>query len=297
MASLGRAVVAIGVFDGVHLGHQHLLGDAVAHARELGVSAVAITFDRDPDQIVTPEAAAPQLLTLAEKTRAILATGVDIVLVVPFDRAMAMTEPCDFLDQVLASSLDLTAVHVGADFRFGSRASGCVTTLTDWARDRGASVHPHALLEIDGEPVTSTRIRRLIAAGDVGSAAHLLGRDARVSGLVGHGRQQGRELGFPTANVHPVPYAALPADGVYAGHAVTASGERHPAAISVGTPPSFPEARDYLEAHLIGFTGDLYDRPLTLEFTERLRAQRAFGSMGELMAAIRADVDAATRLG
>ncbi len=179
---------------------------------------------------------------------------------------------------------------MGADFRFGAGAAGDVSTLRRWADAHGALVVAHELTLSDGIPVTSTRIRALIAQGDVEGAGRLLGRPHRVTGLVCEGRRQGRQLGFPTANLAPSEFAALPADGVYAGLAVLGDDTTWPAAISVGTPPSFPEAREYLEAHLIGFAGDLYDEHLSVEFLERLRDNRAFESLEALSEAIGADV-------
>jgi riboflavin kinase / FMN adenylyltransferase len=289
MESLGRAVVSIGVFDGVHLGHQSLLKRASQEAGRLGARSVALTFDRDPDQVVTPQAAAPQLLSLTDKCRFIRQAGVDTVLVVPFTTELAAMEPEEFLDQVLAGSAEVVSVHVGRDFRFGAHAAGDLDTLYVWGVENGAEVRPHDLVAVSGEPVTSTRIRRLVADGAVEDAAELLGRPSRVSGIVRRGREQGRSIGFPTANILPMAFAALPADGVYAGTAELEGGESYPASISVGTPPSFPEARDYLEAHLIGFDGDLYDTAVTLSFLSRLRELRAFASMTELAAAIAAD--------
>lgn len=292
MPSLGRAVLAIGVFDGVHLGHQQLLEETAHEAQVTGARAVAVTFDRDPDQVVTPDAAAPQLLTLEDKCRFIAECGIGAILVVPFTPDVAQMPAEDFLDRVLGTSVDVVAIHVGEDFRFGARAEGDTRTLITWAAAHDAEARPHELFEVDGEPVTSTRIRGLVGSGDVEHAAELLGRPTRVSGRVHVGRQQGRTIGFPTANVVPVPFAALPADGVYAGWAEVAGGMRYKAAISVGTPPSFPEARDYLEAHILGFSGDLYDSSITLSFVTKVRDQRAFGSIAELTDAIAADVEA-----
>lgn len=294
MAPLGRCVVAIGVFDGVHLGHRSLLEDTVAEARFSDARSVAVTFDRDPDQVVTPETAAPQLLTLDDKARFIAECGVNVVLVVPFTSETANLAPERFLDEVLGSVAEVVAIHVGEDFRFGARAAGDIETLRAWAASHEAQVRGHDLVEHEGSPVTSTRIRKLVGDGDVEAAAELLGRPTRVSGTVHRGRMQGRLLGFPTANVVPVPFAALPADGVYAGYAELDSGMSYRAAISVGTPPSFPEARDYLEAHVIGFEGDLYDQRITLSFAFRLRDQRSFESMDELTDAIGADVMSVT---
>ena len=287
---LGTCVVAIGVFDGVHLGHQRLLADTVRDAATRGVAAVAVTFDRDPDQVVSPETAAPQLLTLDDKERLIAATGVDTILVVPFTEALASLDADAFVDEVLCSAVIPLAVHVGSDFRFGRGATGDVDTLRAAVDRCGWDVVAHDLLAVDGIPVTSTRVRSLVADGRVADACRLLGRPTRVAGHVHHGRGEGATLGFPTVNVVPAAYPALPGDGVYAGRAIIEDGSTWPAAISVGTPPSFPEARDYLEAHLIGFTGDLYGSALTLEFLERLREQRSYDSLDALKGAIALDV-------
>jgi riboflavin kinase/FMN adenylyltransferase len=296
ISNFGAAAVAIGVFDGVHLGHQALLRDTIADAATRGVRAIAVTFDRDPDQVVSPTTAAPQLLTLADKLEFMAETGIEIILVVPFTPALALVEPESFVNSVLLSAMRPVAVHVGRDFRFGARASGDVDTLTQVGRAHAFEVRAHDLVEMHGEPITSTRIRALVAAGDVVGAAHLLGHEPRVTGSIHHGRGGGAGLGFPTANFTPVPFAALPADGVYAGRAILDDGVKWATAISVGTPPMFPEARDYLEAHLIEFQGDLYGQTIALEFFERLRDQQTYGSLDELTAAIADDVAAALEI-
>lgn len=287
--SLGPAVVALGVFDGVHVGHQALVSDTVRRARELGVLPCVMTFDRDPDQVLTPDAAGPQLLTLEDKLAAIEALGVDAIVVVPFCRRVAEMAPDRFISDVLADALDPVEVQVGRDFRFGRSASGNVAALERYGLSHGFTVVAHDLVAVDGEPVTSTRIRRLVAAGDVATANRLLGRSHRVHGTVVHGRAAGRDLGTPTANVTPVVFAALPADGVYAG-TVVVEDARYMAGISVGNPPTFPEARDYLEAHLVHFDGDLYGKQVALEFVARLRDQRVFDTPDELAEAVRQDI-------
>ena len=290
MTSLGRAVVAIGVFDGVHAGHRDLLEAAVGRARHHGCLCIALTFDRDPDHVLHPQAATPALLTLEQRVAALATTGVDIVLVVPFTSELATTPATGFLDAVLGVCCRPVEVHVGRDFRFGAHASGDLDTLYVWGVEHGVEIRPRDLLEVDGLPVTSTRIRTLIAAGDVAGAARLLGTPPSVVGSVHRGRGAGSAIGFATANVVPTAHAALPADGVYAGSAVLGDGSVWPAAISVGTPPSFPEARDYVEAHLLDFEGDLYEQVITLGFVQRLRDQRAFTDIGGLSAAIAADI-------
>lgn len=292
---VGRAVCAIGVFDGVHLGHAALAHKAVELAEKRGVEAFAVTFDRDPDQVLTPETAAPQLLSLDAKSELLCDVGIDAVLVVPFTLKVAALSPRDFLSEILLSAVDPIAIVVGQDFRFGRYAKGTVATLTEYCEPRHIEVAPQQLVSSAGYPVTSTRIRGLVAAGDVEAAQRLLGRPHRVEGTVVRGRGEGAAIGVPTANVAPLEYAALPAAGVYAGRA-TVGAQSWPSAISVGRPPTFPEATDVLEAHLIGFQGDLYGCPITVEFLTRLREQRPFGSIQELGDALRGDIEAAARI-
>lgn len=291
VTSLGPAVVAIGVFDGVHAGHQKLLTAAVKAARREGVVSIALTFDRDPDQVVTPDDVAPQLLSLVDKCELLFQTGVDHVVVVPFTMELARLEPEGFLDRVVAKVCEPVAIHVGQDFRFGARAEGDVNTLFVWGVEHGADVVGHQLHRILGQPVTSTRIRQLIAEGDMAGAERLLTRPHRLRGVVVRGREQGRVLGFPTANVEAGPYAALPPDGVWAGRTATPDGTVWPSAISVGRPPMFPDAPWALEVHLIGASGDLYGVELVVEFIAYLRDQQRFDSIDELKAAIAADVE------
>jgi len=288
--SLGRAVAAIGVFDGVHIGHRALLADTTSVAHATGSRAIAVTFDRDPEQVVSPDKNIPQLLTLEDKLELISAENVDAILVIPFCMRLAAMAPKRFLDDVLLQAFEPIALAVGHDFRFGTKASGNVETLESFGAEHGFEVRPHELVQVDGIPVTATRIRTLISQGEVEAATRLLGRPHRVSGTVVHGRGEGSsKLGIPTANVTPWTHAALPADGVYAGTA-TVGGTRYGAAISVGKPPMFPESVDYLEAHIIDFKGDIYGDELVLEFHERLRGQLVYRDEDELARSIRADI-------
>ncbi|MDF1542479.1 MAG: riboflavin biosynthesis protein RibF [Anaerosomatales bacterium] len=288
-------VAAIGVFDGVHIGHQTLLRDCARDARARGRAAVAVTFDRDPDQVVNPEAAGPQLLALEDKCTFLLNAGANHVLVVPFDASVASLSPEAFLSDILLEALTLSSVHVGKDFRFGRYAEGTVSTLESAGAVHGFDVQAHELVTAGESTVTSTRIRALVAAGDVTAAAALLGRDHRVTGLVVRGRGIGRrELGIPTANLLPREHAALPREGVYAGWALVGDA-RHLAALSVGTPPTFPDAHDQLEAHILDLDADVYGATITVGFRRHLRDQREFGSRRELADAIRHDIDAVRR--
>ncbi|MCL4079604.1 bifunctional riboflavin kinase/FAD synthetase [Coriobacteriia bacterium Es71-Z0120] len=293
MLPLGRAVAAIGVFDGVHLGHQALVRACRERASEEGVASAVITFDRDPDRVVAPDRAAPQLLELEDKISFLAELGVDAVVVVPFDTATASMAPERFVDETLLRACTPVAVVVGEDFRFGRNASGDVDALRELGATRRFEVVPQPLVRVDGEPVTSTRIRSLVRAGDVATAAMLLGRPHRVRGLVVHGRGAGARLGAPTANLRPHPYAATPADGVYAAWGVLGD-ERYPAAVSVGSPPTFPAAAAAIEAHLLEpVSEDLYGADLALDFVERLRDLERFEDEDSLSSAIARDVERA----
>ncbi|MBN2848612.1 MAG: bifunctional riboflavin kinase/FAD synthetase [Coriobacteriia bacterium] len=289
MDPIGPAAAAIGVFDGVHLGHQALISDAVALATERDIASCVVTFDRDPDQVVTPDRAAPQLTAVEDKIALLTALGPDVVLVVPFDRQLAALTPEEFVTSVLLDAMEPRVCVVGHDFRFGTRASGDVDTLRALGARHGFDVVTHGLVR-DGEaPITSSRIRRAIAAGDVMSAARMLGRHHRLTGTVMRGQRLGHTLGTPTANLDVDPRFALPAPGVYASYA-EAGGVRYPAAVSVGVAPSFRDATCLLEAHLIGYEGDLYGASVTVHFVERLREQRAFSDRAALADAIARDV-------
>jgi len=296
MPKLASAVVAIGVFDGVHVGHQELLSDTVRDAQRRGVAAVAVTFDRDPDQVIAPASAAPQLLTLEDKIESLIGCGIWTVLVVPFTAEMARKSPEEFLDEVLGASIDVVSIHVGRDFRFGARASGDVDALYVWGVEHNVEIVAHTLVTVRSHPVSSTRIRGLVSLNDVVGAEALLGRPVRLRGVVVRGRGEGAQLGFPTANVDPAPFSAMPGSGVYAAVAILDDGARWPAAVSVGVPPTFPQSKEHIEAHLIGFSGDLYGQELALDFIGRIRDQQRFDSLEALSSAIAIDVDGAAAL-
>lgn len=291
MLPLGPAVAAIGVFDGVHLGHQALVRTCRERASAEGVASMVVTFDRDPDRVVAPDRAAPQLLELEDKVAFLSGLDVDAVVVVPFDAEVASMPPERFIDEVLLAACTPVAVVVGEDFRFGRSAAGDVEALRALGEARSFDVHAHPLVHVLGAPVTSTRIRSLVAEGEVEQAATLLGRPHRVRGLVAHGRGIGTRLGAPTANLRPHAYAAVPADGVYAAWAVLGR-ERYPAAVSVGAPPTFPGSARAVEAHLLSSPGsDLYGLDLAVDFVERLRGLERFEDEASLARAIERDVE------
>ena len=294
---LGRCVVAIGAFDGVHLGHQQLIRDLIARARVFNTLAVVLTFDRDPELVVMPEQAAPQIMRLDDRLEALVTLGADALLVVPFDQHVAALSPDRFVDELLLHACTPLELAVGEGFRFGARAAGDVAELARLGMTRGFGVHVQPLVSRNGLVVSSTRIRTLLSEGAVADAAALLTRPHRVRGTVVHGRGEGRAvLGIPTANLETDPSAALPAEGVYAG--VAHVGEQTlPAAISVGRAPTFDAAHELVEAHLIGYAGPpLYGTELVLDFYERLSSQQRFATTEGLISAIRDYVAAAEQI-
>jgi riboflavin kinase/FMN adenylyltransferase len=291
-ADLGRTVVTIGNFDGVHLGHQHVVRRAVEVAGEVGVDdVVAVTFDPHPIAVLRPEHAPPTLTTIDERLALLEAAGVDDVLVVPFSREIAAWTPEEFIDRIVVGALHAKAVVVGANFRFGNRAAGDCATLREAGATRDFSVEG---ITLDGGPQvwSSTYVRNCLAAGDVAGAAEALGRPFSVRGTVVKGDERGRELGFPTANV-PTSGVAAPADGVYAGRLTRLdTGEEFPAAISVGTNPTFDGERERrVESYVLDRTDlELYGVEVEVTFVERLRGMVRFEGVEKLVETMHDDV-------
>ncbi len=294
-------VVTIGAYDGVHLGHRALLARVRSMADQLGAAVAVVTFDRHPATVVRPESA-PRLLTdLAQKLELLATTGVDYVYVVRFDEARAAESAEDFVRELLVDCLAARAVVVGHDFHFGNRRRGNVPLLQAMGAELGFDVLGISLVADGGpgaEPVSSTRIRRLLAEGDAAGAAALLGRPHEVRGTVVPGDKRGRELGFPTANVVVPGDILLPADGIYAGWYRRPSGAAHPAAISLGRRPTFHADADapVLEAYLLDFDGDLYGEQAAVRFSARIRGEERFESVEALVAQMGDDVTATRAL-
>jgi riboflavin kinase/FMN adenylyltransferase len=284
-------VVTIGAYDGVHLGHRALIGRVRQMAADLGCHSAVVTFDRHPATVVRPESA-PKLLTdLEQKLELLAETGVDYTAVVHFDKARSQESAEDFVREVLVGALAARAVVVGHDFHFGHGRRGNVPLLQAMGAELGFDVLGIMLVG-DEQPISSTRVRRLLAEGDVEQAAALLGRPHEVRGVVRDGDRRGRELGFPTANVAVPGEIALPADGIYAGWYVRPDGARHQAALSLGRRPTFYEQAEssLLEAHLLDFEGDLYGEPARVQFVSRLRGEVKFERVEDLVAQIDDDV-------
>lgn len=291
------SVVTIGVYDGVHLGHRALLSDVRRLADSRDCPVTVVTFDRHPASVVRPEFA-PKLLTDVEQKLELLdGTGVDYALVIHFDEERSREPAEDFVGEILVGALGARSVVVGHDFHFGHNRGGNVDLLQRMGREAGFDVLGVTLTadRNDGEVVSSTRIRRLLAHGDLDEANHLLGRPHEVRGHVEHGDKRGRELGFPTANVAIPDNVQLPADGIYAGWYRRPDGAVHPTAISLGRRPTFYDEQHWslLEAYLIDFEGDLYDEPARVSFVQKLRDELRFESIDALVDQIRRDVDAA----
>ncbi|MBY4797951.1 riboflavin biosynthesis protein RibF [Collinsella sp. AGMB00827] len=285
------ATLAIGVFDGYHRGHQRLLAEAFRDARRRSVSAIVVTFDPDPDEILS-SIPAKKLLGNDARIDLLARSGADGVACLPFTHALATLDHRAFFEDVLGTALDIRSIHVGADFRLGRGGEGSVSVIRSWAQTVGIEVVGHELLLEDEVPITSTRIRSLIEAGDLDAAARLLARRYSIEGVVERGRGEGRAMGFPTANIGQRAGQLLPPDGAYAGWAQTPDGLVWPAAINVGIPPMFAHdpASASLEATLLGFSGNLYGSSLRLVFDTRLRPSHAFEMRAELIEAVQADL-------
>lgn len=291
------SVITIGAFDGLHIGHRSLIRQVISRAQDLDCASAVITFDRHPASVVRPESAPPLLTDLDQKLELIGATGVDYTLVVPFDEARAQEEAEDFIDEVLIDRLGARAIVIGHDFHFGRGRRGDAEMLDEIGKSKGFEVIEPAVVMVDDVVVSSTAIRAALDEGRVQDAAVMLGRPHEVRGLVIMGDGRGRELGYPTANIHIPSTIKLPADGVYAGTYSSPDGKEHPAAISLGTRPTFYDNGDQLlEVHLIDFSGDLYGQNARVRFTHRIRGQERFDSVEALVKKMAQDTAAAQRM-
>ena len=287
--------LAIGVFDGVHLGHRALVAHLVRGAREQHAAAVAATFDPLPIQVLAPGAPASALSDISERVKLLRQAGADSVVVFRFDEAFAKLSADEFVDRV-RGACDIRRIVVGPDFHFGRRAEGDVEKLRARGKRDGFTVDVVTPIEIDGAIVSSTRIRNLLLAGDVEAAARLLGRPYSIRGRVVHGARRGRALGFPTINLALPKERLLPRDGIYAMWAEMGEG-RFKAAASLGVRPTFGRGGErVLEAFLLDFSGDVYGEEVEVAFVKRLRDEIAFASPAELSAQISRDVDETKRI-
>ncbi|HTW05182.1 MAG TPA: bifunctional riboflavin kinase/FAD synthetase [Streptosporangiaceae bacterium] len=298
----GPSVVTIGVFDGVHLGHQRIVRRAAQVAEELGLPVVVVTFDPHPDEVVRPGKHPPLLGTGRQRAELLAGLGVDAVCVLPFTRAFSELGPDEFVRAVLVERLHAARVVVGEDFRFGYRAAGDVALLAELGEKYDFTAEGVPLLADNGVRVSSSEIRERLAAGDVAAAAHDLGRPHRVEGVVIRGHRRGRSLGFPTANLETAAHTAIPADGIYAGWLISLDeagreAERWPAAISVGTNPTFEGTERSVEAYALDRDDlDLYGVHVAVDFVARLRGMVRFESVDDLIAQMHRDAQEARAL-
>jgi riboflavin kinase / FMN adenylyltransferase len=290
----GRKVsLAIGMFDGVHLGHQQVIRQAVSDAEQHEGTPIAITFDRHPSATLAPERVPLLIHSQPQKLRALESLGVEATLIIPFTPEFSTQSADSFITSLTEALAPVASICVGSSFVFGHKRSGNVSLLKQLGSQLGFIVHGIAAVSLDGEVVSSTRIREAVRRGDLDGASQMLGREYSLSGPVMRGDGLGRKLGFATANLD-VGGLVVPPAGVYAVHAYL-GGQRHRAVVNVGFRPTLqnptPELR--VEAHLLGFAGDLYGRELELTFVERLREEQKFPSLGALKTQIQKDIEAA----
>lgn len=283
-----RAVVTVGVFDGVHVAHQRLIRSTVRLARRLSGTSVVITFDPDPQTVLHPASAAPALMPLAERLRYLDALGVDWVWVMPFSRRFARMSAEQFIQRVLTQRLRACALIVGDTFAFGAGRRGDMHVLQTLGPARGMRVIPVKPITRAGRPVSSSRIRECIRRGRLGEATRLLGRAPGLYGTVVRGAGRGRRLGFPTANLRLIPQI-VPPHGVYAV-LVEAAGRRWRGVMNLGMRPTFGGGPVVCEVHLLGFSGTLLGRPVTVALLARLRGERRFATPAALSRQVRSDI-------
>ncbi|MCE9555318.1 MAG: bifunctional riboflavin kinase/FAD synthetase [Planctomycetes bacterium] len=293
---LQHGAVAIGNFDGVHLGHARIVDRLRAMAGRLGGRAIVFTFDPSPAALLRPEKAPPPLTTTARKAELLSTLGVDAVIVYPTDLALLQLTPAEFFEEIVGRRLAASALVEGTNFYFGRDRAGTIDVLRNLATQAKLELDVVEPLVVDGEPVSSSRVRRLIAAGDVAAANSLLTQPYRLCGTVTRGAGRGASIGFPTANLCDIP-TLLPAQGVYAGQATVehADGSEKiwPAAINIGPNPTFGEDALKVEAHLIGCDETLYGQSLAVDFLARLRDIQPFANVQQLQAQLARDVAAA----
>jgi riboflavin kinase / FMN adenylyltransferase len=288
-----KVCLAIGFFDGVHLGHQQIIRQTITDARKYNALGLGITFDRHPNTIVAPARVPPLIYSLPQKLRTLESLGPEATLLIHFDQAFSQKTGEAFIRELAGAWSGIQSICVGANFHFGYKRSGNVELLKKLGGELKFLVHGMAAVALDGEPVSSTRIREAIRVGDLDAASQMLGRAYSMAGPVIEGDKLGRKLGFPTANLDPSGLA-LPPSGVYAIHAVV-SGKTHRAVLNIGTRPTLgnPNPPLRVEAHLLDFDGDIYGHELEIVFAEKLRDEKKFSSVDELEAQIARDIERA----
>lgn len=291
---LTGGAVTVGNFDGVHRGHQALVATTRALAERVGGPAVVVTFDPPPHQVLHPGSERPPLTTIPQRAALLHTVGADHVIVLRTSPSLLALSPEAFFEDLLARQLGAKGVVEGYDFRFGRGRAGTNAALRELCRAASVAFEEVPQLTFNGEPVSSSRVRAALVSGDVSRAAQLLNRNYRIAGTIVTGAKRGRTIGFPTTNLGDVP-TVLPGNGVYAVRA-SVEGRAWPAAANIGPNPTFGEDARKIEVHLIGFSGDVYGRPMEVEFVARLRDTRPFNGVNELVAQLQQDVERASRV-
>ena len=286
-------ILTIGAFDGIHLAHQHLIGSVVRRARAHGYQSAVLTFDPHPDLVIHPERERHYLASLDERAELIAGLGVDLLIILPFNRDLMALTAHDFMSR-LCHAVALRELWVGWDFALGRGREGNVARLREIGHELGYSVHPVEAFLLDGVPISSTRIRVGLREGDTAPVARLLGRSFSLRGPVVEGDRRGRTIGFPTANVAVDPRHVLPADGVYVCHAWLGD-QRYGAVTNVGMRPTFAGVHRTVEAYLLDFVDEIYGETLRIDFLHRLRGEMKFDGIAALIAQITSDVAAARK--
>lgn len=290
------SAVTVGKFDGVHKGHQKLIGSLKAAADEHDIQSVVVTFDRHPDALLNPEHCKLPLIGPTQKNALVQETGIDVLLTLAFDDALAKLSPQQFVQQILVDGLKAKIVLVGEDFKFGYKGSGDVQTLHDLGQQLGFEVRVISSAELNGEKISTSKIREALDLGQVAKAAEMLGHIHTSVGIIEHGLKIGRSIGFPTANMARDCEGYLPLDGVYAGWLVV-DGQRYPAAHSVGINETFQAVPRLVESHVLDRNDiDLYDKVVTLEFVDFIRPAAKFNGVEDLVEEINRDLEKVRRI-
>ena len=292
---LKGSIVALGNFDGFHLGHQAVVGRAIQRGFHERRPVIVATFDPHPVRFFKPDAAPFRLTSLDQRERLFAHAGADAMLVFNFDKALCVTSAEDFVSDVLARQIGAAGVVTGDDFTFGRGRKGDVLALRNLGAANGIVAEAVDALPMDGEKISSGRIREALAAGDIATATHLLTRDFAIEGVVQRGDRRGRELGYPTANLELGDYQR-PKYGIYAVRVTLDDGSEYPGVASLGVRPTFEPPQELLEAHLFGFDGDLYGRKIEVALHAFIREEKKFGDIADLIAHMKDDEAKARRL-
>lgn len=289
-----KSVVTLGNFDGLHLGHQELIGKVIARAREIGAASVVVTFRPHPLKILAPEKCPPLISIYEEKIRLFGKLGIDVLVKIPFTRDFAKMSPEDFVKNILCDALGAKEIFVGYNYRFGRGREGTIATLKTLGEKFDFSVREVEQVSLKGEVISSTKIRHLLSDGEVEHAARLLGRTYAITGIVVRGDGRGKGLGFPTANIAPK-HSIVPADGVYAVRLFVRD-KFYDGIANIGLRPTFGKNVLAIEVHIFEFNEDIYGEEISLYFVGRIRKERKFAAAADLIKQIHADIETARRM-